>query len=203
MSVETESWTRCGNTDYWRRQYGLPPLPEAWFYADPFTWSYIHCWPQDPRGGNAGLTAVIYQKAPRYDWDAMKEGVKLIEDDPDERQRVLRATHEWANDMLKAKHRGLSKPELKRLWNAPAEIQGYALEGVRALLTGFEHIALQVNKPTPATSSSTLVIVRGSAADARMDQIVEEFHDLKRVILTDEPEKGFDEALGDYGILEC
>lgn len=203
MSVETENWRRCGNTDYYRRQWGMLPLPDAWHYVNPFNWSYINCWPQDPHGPREGLTAVIHQKAPRYDWDAIKHGVTLIEEDKDERQRILRATHEWANDLLKVKQMGLSKADARRLWKGPEEIQAYALEGVRALLIGFENLALQQNLPTPAESRATLVVRKGSAADANMDQILEEFHDLKRAILTSDPEQGFQEALADYGILEC
>lgn len=194
-----QNWTRCGNTSYYRTGEGL-----NWLYIDPFNWQMISSVVIPPGNMDEGAISVIHRKAP-YDYETEKHGVYIQINDQTMRDNVLRATHEWFSDLIRAKDMKMKDTDIKKLFqNAPKETQAYVLNGVWALMAGYEEEAPLSMDPSPLKTDLILVIPRGSKAEEKVDQIEELYgKDLKFTKVEDSVYEGLNRALAEFGIYEC
>jgi hypothetical protein len=190
------SWERCGNTPFYRKEGGQG----GGFYTNPFNWTQISVSVE----GN-GFASVLYRKAPRYDWDILKNAIHFITETKDEQTRYLRSTHGWAVDLQRAKELNVKQPELRKMFEeAPKEAREEVLESVTALLNGYDDQALVNFTRSRADPSITLVVVeKGSPAHANLAEIKRDYDFAKGFIVADTLAQGIEEALGTLGIHEC
>jgi hypothetical protein len=198
------SWERCGNTPYYRR-----PSGEGWFYANPFNWSQVVVSVENT-GLWAGSSMVIYRKAPEYDWDLLNNGSFFFGGGHQQQMEHLRSTHEWANDLSHAKQSRLSPAELRKLFEGiPEEDRARILEGVGALLWGYEKAEMQaaggagdLGTGAGPEEVAMMAVGVGTAAFRNLDDLKNSFPD-EEFILADTLELATEEALGNVGIHEC
>jgi len=181
-------WERCGNTPFYRKSEGRETL-----FANPLNWSQVSVG-AEKEGEWQGIAKVEYKKAPRYDWEVLKKGVaqKTMSED---RRDVLRATHEWFVDWLKAKESSMSTREFIRAFKTlPDEERNFILEGVTALVTGYG---------TAITGSVVIAVERDSPAYRDINDLRQLFDYAQRFYVESSIAAAVDEALGHFGIYEC
>jgi hypothetical protein len=183
------TWTRCGNTPYYRS-----PIPRGSIFANPITWSRIVV-AAERADEWAGIATILYRKAPRYDWEAIKNGVDKSFPH-EERLRILTATHEWFTDLMKAKETGMPLIEQNRLFrSAPPEARDLVLKGVGALINGY---------PEEAVETITLVAVGKNSPGYRdVADLRQVFEHAQKFIIDNTMDEAIDQALAYLGIHEC
>jgi hypothetical protein len=183
-------WERCGNTPYYRSGEGL-----TWYFSDPFSWRFISTVPQKTGTRDEGVVSVLLRAPARYEWEALKEGARML----GENQDVLRATHQWFADQVRAKSAGLPPRELRRLFeSAPPEARALVLRGVRAVAAGAE-----MNDPSDL-ARIILVVPSGSTAESQIEEVERSFDGKVIDTVVDKyPERGLERALSVFGIHEC
>lgn len=182
------TWERCGNLPYYRKTMG-----RMTFYVNPFNWSQVIV-SAERQDEWAGIATILYRKAPRYDWPALKAGIRII--DEKDKTNVLRATHEWFVDRLKAEELKMWSAEVMKLFKgAPDDIRDYALEGIGALIVG-----LGAGIEPPIT---LIAIEKDSPAYADIADLREVFDYAQKFFIASTLEKAIDEALDYLGIYEC
>lgn len=197
-----DSWERCGNTTFYRKGDDTNPL--AWHFADPYNWAQIVSAPHTPGFEAEGSVAVLYRKAPRYDWEALRTGISEVEGSREALLRVLRHTHEWAADLIKAKQLGVSQRDLRNLFeSSPPEAKHDVLEGVGVLLGGFLELSFARQEPSEVDSKTVLVIEEGTPAERNADKVEADHTDWVKTIVSSDPARGLDQALSYFGIHEC
>lgn len=184
------TWERCGNTPYYRSGEGL-----TWYFSDPFSWRFISTAPQKAGTRDEGVVSVLLRAPSRYDWEALKEGARML----GENQDVLRATHEWFSEQLKATSAGVSRRDLHRLFDAaPPETRALVLRGVRAVAAGAE-----MNEPSDL-ARIILVVPSGSKVESHLEELERSFDGKVIDTIVDKyPERGLERALSAFGIHEC
>lgn len=182
-------WERCGNLPYWRKSIG-----RMVFYVNPFNWSQVIV-SAERQDEWAGIASILYRKAPVYDWDTLKRGAaKVIK--PEDRQNVLRATHEWSFDRMNAEKANLPAREVVELFKrAEANVRDYALEGVGALIVGSAG-AIQ----SPVT---LVAIEENSPAYADIADLREVYNYAEKFFIASTLDQAISEALDYLGIYEC
>jgi hypothetical protein len=183
------TWERCGNLPYWRKSIG-----RLTFYANPFNWSQVMVWAERQYEWK-GIATILYRKAPRYDWDVLRRGAgKLIE--AKDRANVLRATHEWAVDQMKAKETKLPAREIVNLFkNAKTEVRDFALEGVGALVVGYGG---GIEPPV-----TLIAIEKNSPAYTDIVDLREVYDYAEKFYIVSTLDQAISEALDYLGIYEC
>lgn len=164
------------------------------FYVNPYNWIQVIV-SAERQDEWSGIASILYRKAPVYDWDALKRGSeKVIK--PEDRQKVLRATHEWAFDRMTAYKENLPAQAVMALFTiAKDEVRDYALEGVSALVVGSGG-AIQ--------SPITLVAIeKNSPAYADIADLREVFNYAEKFFIASTLDQAIVEALDYLGIYEC
>jgi len=197
-------WKKCGNTPYYYQS--LESFPAS-YYTNPFSWMQISVGNLE-EGRHAGSFSVLYRHAPRYDWDAVKAGIRMVTGDKREQTDILKATHEWAHELMKAQSSGLPQRDLRKIFeSAPETAQDLVLEGVAALLYGDmeEKILESVKrKEGEVEESMLLVVVEGSPAYEHLEEVKEDYRPaLDHTIVVKSVEEGLEKALEFFGIYEC
>jgi hypothetical protein len=138
---------------------------------------------------------VLLRAPARYDWDALKEGVRML----GENQDVLGATHQWFAEQVRANSAGVSRRDLHRLFEgAPPATRALVLRGVRALAAGAE-----LNEPSDL-ARIILVVPSGSTAESQIEEVERSFDGKVIDTVVDKyPERGLERALSVFGIHEC
>jgi hypothetical protein len=201
------AWERCGNTPYYVKRDG-----ESASYVNPFDWSHISVG-VEPGPDWAGSASILYRRAPRYDFDILKNGSKHVFV-ADEIPQILRATHEWFADLMRAKEAKISPRDLRKLFEgAPQEVQDLVLEGVRGLVQGYDEAGFgemmklkNLENPEKwfGDNSITLVAVGKNTRAAGDIAGLKEFHNhAKKFFIGDTTEDAIDQALAYFGIHEC
>lgn len=182
------AWERCGNTPYYRNASGRITR-----YVNPFNWSQVLV-AAEHEGEWSGIATLVYKKAERYDWDVFKKGAEKVIP-PENRNNILRATHEWFADRLKATETSLPSAEVIKLFKAaPALTRDYALEGVSALIAGYG------NAIDPIT---VVAIQKHSPAYDDLSDLRELFDYAQKFYIASSLNQAIDDALGHFGIYEC
>jgi hypothetical protein len=183
------AWERCGNLPYWRKSIG-----RMVFYANPFNWSQVIV-SAERQDEWAGVAPILYRKAPRYDWDALKRGAeKVIK--PEDRMNVLRATHEWGVDRMKAEEAKLPTREVIRLFKAAkTDVQEFVLEGVGSLIVGYGG---GIQNPV-----TVVAIEKNSPAYADIADLREVYDYAEKFFIASTLDQAISEALDYLGIYEC
>jgi len=192
-------WDRCGHTPFYRRFIG--PFPGS-AYIDPFHWAMINVSSIEPHGNpEAGTFTVGYRKAPHYDWDAVKNGISAVRSTREEQLRVMKAVHEWATDVIKAKGDNPKLGVLVKLFEAlPEDVREDVLDGVAALVEyNIENVFI---KGTEMEEHMLLVVLSETLRGMPFDT-TRSYPGIDRVIVADTPEEGLDMALAHFGIHEC
>lgn len=191
-------WERCGHTPFYRRFTG--PFPAAAF-IDPFHWAMINVSSIEQEGPEAGTFTVGYRKAPHYDWDAVKGGVPAVRNSREEQLRVMKAVHEWATEVIKAKGNNPKLGILVKMFEAqPEDVREDVLDGVAALVEfNIEDVFI---KGTEMEDVMLLVILSEALRSKKLDP-KSSYPGIDRVIIADTPEEGLDMALKHFGIHEC
>lgn len=184
-------WERCGNTPYYKTGEGL-----TWFFSDPFNWRSITSTTQKTGTSDEGVISVIMRAPERYDWDALKEGASLLE----EEQPVLIATHNWFAELIKGKELNLSIRDLRKLFeNRSPEEPAKILRGVRAMTIGQE-----ILRPVQNQAKIVLAVPSGSGIEDRIEEVERSFSGkVVKTIVEKNPEQGLEKALAVFGIHEC
>lgn len=182
-------WERCGNLPYWRKSIG-----RMTFYANPFNWSQVIV-SAERQDEWSGIATILYRKARNYDWEAFRRGAEKVVK-PEDRANVLRATHEWFSDRLKAETAKLPNREIVRLFkNAPSDVRDFVLEGVGALIVG---LGGSIEPPV------TLVAVeKNSPAYDDIGDLREVFDYAQKFFIASTLDQAISEALDYLGIYEC
>lgn len=181
------AWARCGNLPYYRKT-----IRRNTFYVNPFNWSQVVV-SQEKSGEWAGIGMLTYRKVERYDWDILKVAVEAFV--PQENQgNVLRATHEWFSDRMKAQQTAIPNAKVVKLFNdAPDQTREYALDGVSAMIGS-----------TASGDAITLVAVEeGSPAYKDISDIRQVFDYAEKFFIAPTLEQALNEALDSLGIYEC
>jgi len=182
------AWQRCGNLPYYRKAMG-----RTTFYVNPFNWSQVIV-SAERQDEWAGIATILYRKALRYDWDALKSGSRII--DEKDKTNVLRATHEWFVDRMKAEEAKLPSSEVIRLFkNAPNDARDFVLEGVGALITG-----LGASIEAPVT---LIAVEKDSPAYKDISDLREVFNYAQKFFIAPTLDEAISEALDYLGIYEC
>lgn len=196
-------WQRCGNTPYYRK-----PSGQGWFYANPFNWSQVSI-SVEMTGLWAGSSMILYRKAPRYDWDLLKDGIHSVTGEKEQQLKYLKATHGWANDLMRANTIKLPLMELRRIFQgAPEDERERVLEGVGALLLGYENadirsIREKMSERDDGVVEHTIMAVGiDTPAYQHLDDLKESFPD-EKFIVADTLELALEEGLAYLGIYEC
>jgi len=198
------AWERCGNTPYYRR-----PSGPGWFYVNPFNWSQVSI-SVEMTGLWAGSSMILYRKAPRYDWPAIKNGIHFVAKEKEEQTKYLKATHGWANDLMRAKTMGLPLGELRRIFHgAPEDERDRVLEGVGALLQGYENADIEALHENPATrvengivDITLMAVGKDRPAYQNLEELQNAFPE-EKFFVANTLELAIEEALGYLGIHEC
>jgi hypothetical protein len=163
------------------------------FYVNPFNWSQVIV-SAERKDEWAGIATILHRKALRYDWPALKNGIRII--DEKDKMNVLRATHEWFSDLLKAKETNLPSSELMKLFKgAPDDVRDFVLEGVGALIVGS---GASIEPPI-----TIIAIEKDSPAYADLSDLRQVFDYAQKFFIANTLDRAIEEALDYLGIYEC
>lgn len=200
-----DAWERCGNTTFYRRPWRHDGNPLAWYYVDPFNWTYITSAPSDGPAGDEGVTSVIWRRAPSYALAPLRVGVGIVSEDLNVQADVLKHMRGWGADVERAKEMKLSKNDLRKNFeSAPVQARNNVLNGVRALILGWQYQAMINKEDSPVEERVILVVEWDSPTELlRLPDIEKSFPNWKSTVVVDDPIKGLEDALSEFGIHEC
>lgn len=205
----SETWERCGNSPFFRK--GEDTFDASLVSPVDLVWISTNY----EKEGPPGYVYTLYRGVPEIDLKLAKKGASSIV----ERKAissVLSNLEQWKDILETALQGGASRAQLISYFGRfPADRRDAVLEGVQALIYGWEDVGLENAQqaifkgeyPTglmgKGVAISRLAIQRDSPAHERQAEI-EGFSMVSAHSVVDENlESAYWQALQDFGVLEC